>query len=551
MAKAVVLIVVGATLGAVVVSVLLRGDRADAVSNATIIAASAVSSSNAPESTMSTDREIGNSSAYIAYIAQVSEISDPAARRVAALELLDTFGNGSASIEDIAAALPDAEAVNFRIAAIIELGRRDTEAAMAAAMALPEPEQRRLALIRLARVLAERDPLGAFEQLDTVEDLEFDFLSDLLDSWSMIDPDTVLGFLDGSNSVEIPLTEFTFELLAAQDPERLLEIADRFEPEIRTTAESAAFRSLIEQDPIAALPRIRELKPGFERSALEQEVATVFGEQDPEAAWLWANDGQMSADTKLLVLTGIQRADPNRALELLTSELTSSNAEIRAETRQRIGSYLYYLSGSATSDDVEIALDRILQLDNSVAANLQQFVGSSWASRDPEAALEWVLQNPGSVDPSQMLTNLGANLARSDSERARQMYFELSEEYRVPWVTGVGRSLAEHNLIDARAWAFEIPRGPMRDAALNEYLRAEAHGGSVDLQIFDQFSDEIVRGLAASRVALGLSCDSHTALAGQIALEQIANAELRAQTEERIERYARLGPESVPCVIGR
>lgn len=182
---------------------------------------------------------------------------------------------------------------------------------------------------------------------------------------------------------------------------------------------------------------------------------------------------------------------------------------------------------------------------------MQQFVGT-WSNDDPEAALDWSLRNLSRIEPGQVLSNIGRSLARTNTDRARQALFRLPENYRAPWVSGVGRTLAENDLAAARTWAFEFPRGPLRDAALHEYVRRDAHGGGVDVELFDQFSNDSAREQAASQVAFGLACDGQTARAIEIASTQIADADMRGQSERQIEQYASSGPNSRVCrMMGR
>jgi hypothetical protein len=52
------------------------------------------------------------------------------------------------------------------------------------------------------------------------------------------------------------------------------------------------------------------------------------------------------------------------------------------------------------------------------------------------------------------------------------------------------------NLAEARAWTFAFAQGPMRDAALHEYLMAEARGGSLEVQLLNEIVDSSARDRA-------------------------------------------------------
>jgi hypothetical protein len=65
-----------------------------------------------------------------------------------------------------------------------------------------------------------------------------------------------------------------------------------------------------------------------------------------------------------------------------------------------------------------------------------------------------------------MLTALSSGLARTNLDLARQTLNRLDEPRQVSWSAGVARTLAQKDLAAARAWAFEFPSGPVRDAGL-------------------------------------------------------------------------------------
>jgi hypothetical protein len=218
----------------------------------------------------------------------------------------------------------------------------------------------------------------------------------------------------------------------------------------------------------------------------------------------------------------------------------SNDAQLRDEMRRYLPTVLGAMAEAAASDEIVRALDQLAILnDPSIDTTMRNFV-SSWSSRAPADALDWSLRNLDRVGP-RSLANLGIAVGRTDVSLARATLARLSDESRRFWVTGTSRALAENSLEQGRAWAFEMPHGPLRDAALAEYLGAEARGGAIDQQMFTEFSDAAARDTAANRVAAGLSCDGHEALALEIARAHITDPELRAATERQIEDHVGRG----------
>jgi hypothetical protein len=462
-------------------------------------------------------------------------------RRETALALLDVVGDDAAGVGRVASELTGDETVNFTVAALVARAERDTDGAWAAALALPDPEQRRLALQRLAPVLAARDPLGTLAHLDDIPSrpLEEEFLAATLDAWAMLDPESVFAYIDTLEKRRVPAAGLAFAALAAHDPERLLAIAHELPWRVAAAARTPAIEALAVKDFAAALAQIDAVSPGPQRDTIYAAAATAYGEHDPEAAWRWAETVDSVRATSG-VLRGMEKVEPGRAVNLVISGLMSNDAQLRDEMRRYLPTVLGAMAEAAASDEIVRALDQLAILnDPSIDTTMRNFV-SSWSSRAPADALDWSLRNLDRVGP-RSLANLGIAVGRTDVSLARATLARLSDESRRFWVTGTSRALAENSLEQGRAWAFEMPHGPLRDAALAEYLGAEARGGAIDQQMFTEFSDAAARDTAANRVAAGLSCDGHEALALEIARAHITDPELRAATERQIEDHVGRG----------
>lgn len=528
-------ILVGAVLGGVLVMILLGTSATESRSSAG--PTDVDDGSSVVIGTLASDLPVPESDTVMT-LDQLPAIADPFARRAAALALLDDH-----DADRVAEWLSPAEATLFRIDAIVRSAAADPARALAEAMALPERAQQGLALARLAAVLGESDPLRALAAIDGsgTPELEAEFTLALLDTWAAYDPAGVFAYLDAAGGTRVPVAEFALAALAAHDPERLFDLAPALPPDIGRAARKAAFESLIQQDVAAALQRLNELAPGSDRSDVERAAAQVYGAQDPAAAWTWAQDSDADVIVRVAVLSGIQESDPDLAWNLLWSELSSGNAEVRAQTRQYLLNFVYSVLNSDTPEQKLAVLDNLVGLnDPEIDAAMRSNI-SAWAERSPEEALEWSLRNLERINAPAVLSSLSRGLAGSNVDLARQTLFRLEDAARIPWVAGVGQALAAGDLPAARAWAFEFPPGSMRDAGLQEVLRAEARGGVVDRSLFDQFSDEDARDAAASRVAVGLACDGQIELARQIVAGEVVNPGLRAQTERQIEESLRTG----------
>jgi hypothetical protein len=301
-------------------------------------------------------------------------------------------------------------------------------------------------------------------------------------------------------------------------------------------ASVAALGSLIDQDPAATLARIESLRVGNDKSRLRATAIEAYGEQDPEAAWAWALDSAAEGFAWSSVIRGIHKVDPDLAWEIMSSQWNSPDAAVRAGARE---SFLNYINivvvNSKSTEDIIAGLDRILTLDGVQDTGNFMVNLLNWATSDPESALEWSLRNLDRINASSMLTALSLGLARTNLDLARQTMIRLDQPQQASWSAGVARTLARNDLAAARAWAFEFPSGPVRDAALREVIHGEAQGGTVDRQLFDMFASDAARSDAASLAARRFGCDGRTALGLELASTYITDVRLLGTTQRQLE----------------
>src|SRR5690606_2361730 len=185
--------------------------------------------------------------------------------------------------------------------------------------------------LQLAPVLAALDPTGALAHLDDIPSrpLEAEFLSATLDAWAARDPASVFAYLETLEKRRIPAAGLAFEALAAHDPERLLAIAHELPLDVADAARVPAIEVLAANDFGAALTQIEALSPGPQRSPVYRAAARAYGEQNPDAAWRWAQSLGAGERATSSVLSGMQSAEPATAINFVLSGVVSSDAELR------------------------------------------------------------------------------------------------------------------------------------------------------------------------------------------------------------------------------
>ena len=208
--------------------------------------------------------------------------------------------------------------------------------------------------------------------------------------------------------------------------------------ERRTTLRSVA-EKWIETDPLAALSAVASID-GADRRRLQDRLVRHWASQDPDAALVWAlgQPGSPNTDPLRQVAEVVANHSPREVFELVE--------KLEPPRRNRIAQGVLFAWGRT---DPVAALDALATMAN--AGRLGRPVGvsiiGSWASNDPEAAIDWVrAQEPSPIHTS-MLTSAMSYLGRSDPLRALSLADELD---------GTVRSKAIERVL--HAWGRKDPR---------------------------------------------------------------------------------------------
>src|SRR5690606_26488607 len=104
--------------------------------------------------------------------------------------------------------------------------------------------------------------------------------------------------------------------------------------------------------------------------------------------------------TKMRLVRGIHRADPDKAWDIMRSLWNSSDAGARADARQQLLNYVNIVVSSEDTEGITRGLDRILSLDPNDPLIPSNMIGNLqvWAGRDPEAALDWSLKHSDRIN---------------------------------------------------------------------------------------------------------------------------------------------------------
>jgi hypothetical protein len=421
-------------------------------------------------------------------------VGNSAEARAIGLGLIAVLGDDERAIARVLTALPNTDALSFRIDVLGEKAESAPLAALQQALAMEDPVARNRAIGRVAASWAQQDPEAALAQIYAIQvaDLRTVFHADVLRQWASLDPERVLAYLSGSDNAsarEVRVSSGALRAIAESAPERLLTFADRLPPEMRRMAQQVALQVLAQRDPVNALSYVDTLPQGQEREQVLQAIANGYARRDAESALAWARSLQPASPAVMnAVLGGIAEGDIDRALDLALA------APSAMEQQQAVQSIVmrYAMQGGERARAIA---DRLVRFDDTeVGRPALEMVVSMWSSRNAESALEWVLANSERVNRA-VVSRVGQSLGAQDPAAAVRYTDRIPEELRGDWISMVAEGYARVNPEDALAWIARFQGQPGYEAGVAAIAQ---HSAQFDARSAARLLDSLPGSVPAS-----------------------------------------------------
>ena len=435
-------------------------------------------------------------------LAALRDIDNPATVREIALALIDVLGGDERALERIAAVLSPAQVPAFRLEALVRLAETDPFRALQGALALSESSTRSYALNRIATEWARRDPAAALAQVDTIADdalrRSYQFL--VLGEWARFDPEGVfehIRSLRGVGDRDLPSFVSVLSALAPADPYAVLELAEELPGNVRGTAQQVAIGVIAARDPYEAIAKVESMPRHRDRERLLAAVAQAFGERDPDGALEWAKSLRPAQPNVLMSLVnGIASVDPERAMDLALGgdlgPLSSSALPLMIATTT--------LAGLQDSTRIAAIADRLVASNDVNALNRIGTLMSAWSRRDPEAAVEWLIQNADRAG-RQAIVQVASQLAAEDPMAAAGMIGRLPPDLQGDWLQSVAAGYAQYDAEGAAAWIMQYQGRPGFSQGLAAIAPALAQVDAPTAAGMLERADGSVASFAAGQVA--------------------------------------------------
>ena len=395
---------------------------------------------------------------------------EPAATRLAAaLGIVEALGGDAWAIERVGAALATEEREDLKVEALARLAVRDFEAAMQSAAALTVVETRDRALQRIAELTFGGDlaiALAAAEGLD--QRSRNQYLRRVFETWGAVDAAGELAWL-ARNLAALSDYPLDWRPLAAFDPQAVLQLADRLDPDAALNdfqqARSTALRELTSRNPVAGIAYLEAMPSGRQKDMLFQTVAVEYARDDPDAAWAWAKQLEPPSQSALNMIVVNHAAEKlDRMLDFLLEDAIENRG---------MSTFPSLMTSVLDSAAMRRTVDRFAAEDGERADLLLTGALTAWARAEPEVVLDWQIEHAAELDANTMFRGFDVAIDR-DPGFAVRTFERLPADLRLPWFTKIGAQLTESSPAEAQALLSRLEGQPGYETALAAMIRGTA-----------------------------------------------------------------------------
>ena len=166
-----------------------------------------------------------------------------------------------------------------------------------------------------------------------------------------------------------------------------------------------------QRDPQAALEFARTKLKGDRRAQALSAILTVWGKNDPAAAWAWVSANEPTASHHFDALLEVFGKNSPETAAHYVAEVVRNHPEAALEVNL---SALLGITYSGNFAAAQAFVNANAGLSPELRGNLYNFIAGQWARYSPEAAAAWVVALPAGPQRDQALVGLGDSWAGTD-----------------------------------------------------------------------------------------------------------------------------------------
>ncbi len=356
---------------------------------------------------------------------------------------------------------------------------------------------------RLMSRWAELEPVAAAAFALGVKDANnrSTALQHVLKVWVAQDADAAKQFVAGLKDKDVldgTLFSFTTDL-AERDFVDALRFADAVPASHKQNVVWAAFRAAGQANPNAAIARAMAMPAGKLRESAIESAASVWLQQNPQAAMAWVMQRPDTPITfgRTLLQTAVQRwsfSEPAAAARFVQGlpagkqreDFISNVASGWAwedtgqalkwvqglpEDQEKTRALSVIVNQWASRDPLAAAAFMARQPANEKTSAALQNIGRQWSAVDPDGALAWAAAQPDEALEKGVAPGALGMIAADDPARAIAGLAALrSLETQAAALTAIAKNWADLDPQEAARWVLELPEADSSRNALKEVI---------------------------------------------------------------------------------
>jgi hypothetical protein len=325
--------------------------------------------------------------------------------------------------------------LTIQIADVVATAPLDPNAALEAALALPNQRARQSVVREIAEAAARIDPKRGIELAGSIDDagLRSAFLSALYLEWARTDAGGFLADLPPLQSSAQSLLQLAtatplmaaLRLAGEADPVYALEVGERHRGALGVLVRAAALEALASKDPAAALDRYPEVIVGEEGALLLQSIATGYARADLDEAVKWLSTLDATGGAAIWpVIEAVALVDLPRAIAL------DAEAMELGYGGSNYGSLAWLRNGlrSGNADVAQVADQLWLSKNTALLADTLSW----WADDDPYGTIAWI--HTKDTISSLAVGRIAGGIAGRDLTLALNLGGQFSPAVRTVWM---------------------------------------------------------------------------------------------------------------------
>jgi len=387
-----------------------------------------------------------------AAISRTRQLKNMGQQRIANNAILQAYADRDPDLlQQIAKRLSGPKNLDWQQArATTNIASSDPISALEAAFELTNPNARRQAVWRVARIWAQTDAQAALDYANNIEDqnLRRQFRNAVWNRLAEQDPEAALAKLDSdlTQSEKQIILYAAMSALSQLEPQRALAIANNMESRsLKEQAMSSIFQTWAHNDFRAAAAALENFE--LNRNLLLQLGYTVsysYANNAPQEALEWAERiGGIQGQLWSNVLVSISERDPLQALNLV------SNMEPSGRKQEIMSNLL----NTIANQQPLLAMDYLVDLPpGQYRTQTTSQIVQSWSRQDPKAALDWTLDQNEQTQ-KRVLNSIVYNLVENDLKLAAESTGLIPKgPTRSSWIAAVVNGYTQNDPQKAVSW---------------------------------------------------------------------------------------------------